>query len=209
MRTTLFLLRHAATEANLAKPARLQGRYQDPPLAPLGVRQAEATRDFLAVRAIDVCFCSPLKRAVETAQIVAEPHGLTPTPIDDLTECDVGDWESKSWPEIRAQHAAAYRDYMADPSRHGYPGGENFQQVQRRASRAIEAILRRHQGQGILIVSHHVVNRVYLAGVLGLPPRMARQVALDNCGISVVTRERGESSVTMLNAAFHLQGVAV
>ena len=42
-RTVLYLIRHAATEANLARPARIQGRTHNPPLARLGVRQAEAT----------------------------------------------------------------------------------------------------------------------------------------------------------------------
>src|SRR4051794_37077927 len=90
--TTLYLIRHGATEANLASPARLQGRRQDPPLARLGVRQAEATRALLAICPLDACYCSPLSRAVQTAAIVAEPHGLTPQPLAALTECDVGLW---------------------------------------------------------------------------------------------------------------------
>ena len=65
MRTVLYLLRHGATEANLARPARLQGRRHNPPLARVGVRQAELTRDFLAVRPIDHCFSSPLLRAAQ------------------------------------------------------------------------------------------------------------------------------------------------
>ena len=97
MRTNVYLLRHGATEANLAKPARLQGRRLDPPLAKLGVRQAEATRDFLAIRPIDHCYCSPMLRAVQTAAIVAAPHGLSPTPLEALTECDVGESMSNIW----------------------------------------------------------------------------------------------------------------
>ncbi|MCE9531166.1 MAG: histidine phosphatase family protein [Planctomycetes bacterium] len=76
MRTTLYLIRHAATEANLAHPPRLQGRKNNPPLAKLGVHQAAATRDFLAIRSIDACYTSPLLRAMQTATIIAEPHGL-------------------------------------------------------------------------------------------------------------------------------------
>jgi broad specificity phosphatase PhoE len=112
------------------------------------------------------------------------------------------------WQEIRYFDAAAYRDFMRDPGTFGYPGGENFKQVEARASAAIEEILARHEGRNILVVSHHVVNRIYLSGLLGMPLDQARQVSLDNCGISVVTREDGKSSVAMLNAAFHLQGVA-
>jgi broad specificity phosphatase PhoE len=208
MKTTLYLLRHGATEANLARPARLQGRRDDPPLARLGVRQAEATRDFLAVRPIDHCYSSPLLRAVQTATIVAAPHRLTPQSLDALTECDVGRWEGLDWPSIRYLEADAYWRFMTSPGEFGYPGGESFADVARRVTPALEGLLETHAGDAILVVAHHVVNRTYLAGLLGLTPNQSRQVTLDNCGISVVVRDGDETSVTTLNAAFHLQGLA-
>jgi broad specificity phosphatase PhoE len=208
MRTTLYLIRHAATEANLSRPALLQGRRHDPPLAKFGVRQAELTRDFLAVRAIDHIYCSPLLRAVETARIIAEPHGLTPTPHEGLTECDVGKWEGLDWETIRCQDAERYDRFMCQPGQFGYPGGESFADVHSRTSRTIEELLAEHQGEALLIVAHHVVNRTYLAGLLGLTCDQARQVKLDNCGISVVVRDQDGTTVDTLNAAFHLQGLA-
>jgi broad specificity phosphatase PhoE len=204
----LYLIRHGATEANLANPARLQGRRHNPPLARLGVRQAEATRDFLAIRPVDHCYCSPLLRAVQTAAIVAAPHGLSPLPLDSLTECDVGRWEGLDWQTIRYLDAESYHRFMANPAEHGYPGGESFADVYRRASEELENLLQIHKGQSILVVAHHVVNRTYLAGILGLSPDQARQVTLDNCGISVVLRDEQQTTVSTLNAAFHLQGVA-
>jgi broad specificity phosphatase PhoE len=208
MKTVLYLLRHGATEANLARPPRLQGRRHDPPLAPLGVRQAEATRDFLAIRPIDQCYSSPLRRAVQTAAVVAAPHALSPEPLEALTECDVGRWEGLDWQAIRNLDAEAYQRYLDDPGEHGYPGGESFADVHRRVAAALEGLLSAHAGQSILVVGHHVVNRTYLSGLLGLSPGQARQVTLDNCGISVVVRDGGATGVSTLNAAFHLQGVA-
>ena len=208
MTTVLYLLRHAATDANLARPARLQGCRHDPPLARLGVRQAEATRDFLAIRPIDHCYSSPLIRAVQTAAIVAAPHGLSPQPLHALTECDVGRWEGLDWQAIRARDADAYHRYMQNPAEDGYPGGESFADVHRRASAALEELLSRHASQAVLVVAHHVVNRTYLAALLGLPVGRARQLTLDNCGISVVLRDGDATTVSTLNAAFHLQGVA-
>jgi broad specificity phosphatase PhoE len=207
-RTILYLIRHGATEANLAQPPRLQGRRTDPPLAPLGVRQAAATRDFLAIRPIDHCYSSPLSRALQTAAIVAAPHGLAPIPLDALTECDVGRWEGLDWQTIRRLDADDYQRFHADPALFGYPGGESFGAVHERVLPAVEELLERHRGESILIVAHHVVNRTYLAGLLGLPPGQARQVSLDNCGISVVVRDGASTIVSTLNAAFHLQGVA-
>lgn len=209
MRTTLYLIRHAATSANLQKPAKLQGCRTNPDLAPLGVRQATATRDFLAVQPIDCVYTSPLRRSFRTAEIIAQPHGLVPTIIEDLTECDVGQWEGRSWEEIKAADPEHYARYHADPSVHGYLGGENFRQVYERATRAIDEIMTANEGGTVMIVSHHIVNRTYLAGVMGLGPARARMISLDNCGISIVHWNRGKTTVATFNAAFHLQGVSV
>src|SRR5207245_2718370 len=150
MKTTLYLIRHGATEANLARPQRLQGRNSNPSLAAVGVRQAEATRDLLAIRPIDACYCSPLKRAVETASIVGMPHSLVPVPVESLTECDIGRWEGLDWQTIRGMDEEAYRKFMARPGEHGYPGGESFADVHERSSRAIENLLEMQSGRAIL-----------------------------------------------------------
>jgi broad specificity phosphatase PhoE len=208
MQTTLYLIRHAATPANLQKPAKLQGCRSNPDLAPFGVRQAQATRDFLAVRPIEFIYSSPLRRSFRTAEIIAEPHGLSPVLVEELTECDVGDWEGMSWEEIKASDPVLYARYHADPAAHGYRNGENFQQVYERTAHALDDILARHEGATVVVVSHHIVNRIYLAGALGIGPSRARAVSLDNCGISIVHHGNGRTTVATLNAAFHLQGVA-
>src|SRR5205807_416288 len=76
MKTTLYLIRHAEPELSFTQ--------MDPPLTRLGVRQAELTRDFLAVRPIDCCYSSPTSRALQTASIIAAPYGLTPIPLEAL-----------------------------------------------------------------------------------------------------------------------------
>jgi broad specificity phosphatase PhoE len=208
METVLYLIRHGATEANLARPPLLQGRNHDAGLAPLGVRQALATRDFLAIRPVDFCYSSPMKRAVQTAEIVSKPHGLKPTILDALTECDIGRWEGMDWASIREKEETAYQRFMTRPGKFGYPGGETFANVHERVAPALNELLHKHAGHSILVVAHHIVNRTYLAGLLGLKPDQARQVSLDNCGISVVIKQRESTTVSTLNAAFHLQGVA-
>lgn len=206
--TVLYLIRHGATEANIARPPRLQGRRHNPPLSRLGVRQAEATRDLLAIRPIDRCYASPLVRAVQTAAIVAAPHGLAPLPLEALTECDVGRWEGLDWQTIRTLDSEGFQRYQANPAEFGYPGGESFRNVHDRVALTLNELLEIHACESILVVAHHIVNRTYLAGLLGLTPDQANQVTLDNCGISVIVRDGAETMVNTLNAAFHLQGVA-
>jgi broad specificity phosphatase PhoE len=208
VKTILYLIRHGATDANLARPPILQGRRQNLPLAPLGIRQAKATRDLLAIRPIEYCYASPLQRALQTAAIVAAPHGLSPRPLDALSECAVGRWEGLDWQTIRQRDGEAYRRFLENPAVYGYPGGESFADVYQRVQPALEELLMQHAGEAILVVGHDIVNRTYLSGVLGLRPEQARQVTLDNCGISVVVREGERTAVSTLNAAFHLQGVA-
>jgi broad specificity phosphatase PhoE len=204
MTTRLYLVRHGATAANLDSPARLQGVRTDQPLAPGGIFQAQATRELLAEVPLDACYCSPLRRAVETAEIIALPHHIRPLPCPELTECDVGEWEGRSWQTIAAEDPERYRIYMAEPALVRYPGGESFAEVHARSAPVIDRLIAEHDGHAILVVSHHVVLRSYLAVALGLPIRLARQVSLDNCGVSVVAHEAGQIAVTTLNSAFHI-----
>jgi broad specificity phosphatase PhoE len=208
MRTTMYLIRHAATLNNLARPYILQGRKMDPELAPIGTRQALATRDFLAVRTVDVCYASPMVRAFETARMIAEPHKLNPIPTPELIECDLGTWEGLTWEQIEREWPNDFELFNRDPGKHGYLGGETFTQVQERAKSALQEILERHPGKSILVVSHHVVNRVYLGSLLGLTPGQSKAISLENCGISVIQHESGKAKLTMLNSSFHLDGLS-
>jgi hypothetical protein len=77
-KTLLYLLGNGLAEPVRSRPELLF----DPPLSPLGLRQAEATRDFLAVRPLDRCFTAPQRAACQTAAVVTGPHRLTPVPLD-------------------------------------------------------------------------------------------------------------------------------
>jgi broad specificity phosphatase PhoE len=207
-RTVLYLVRHGATEANLAQPPRLQGRRHNPPLARIGVRQAEATRDFLADKPLDACFSSPLLRAVQTAAILSAPHGLSPQPLDALTECDLGRWEGLDWQTVRYLDAEGFHRFQQSPQHFGYPDGETLADLQARAIPALERLLADHPGKTLLVVGHHLVHRTLLARLLGMSPGQADLLSMDNCGISVVVCEFGKMTVCTLNAAFHLARLA-
>jgi broad specificity phosphatase PhoE len=202
--TTLYLLRHGATEANLVDPPRLQGRRSDPPLAAVGVLQAQAARDRLAPVPLVACWCSSLRRAVQTATVVAAPHRLTPQPLEALTECDLGNWEGRSWDEVRQADPERYAHFRADPARYPHPGGESLEQAHARVAPPLEGLLDAYPGQNLLVVSHHVVLRVYLAGLLGLSPGRAREMTLPNGAFAVVVRDDGPTRVQTVAETSHL-----
>lgn len=200
----LLLLRHGATENNLADPPILQGRGINIGLSDHGHHQASAAGELLRHARIDAVYASPLIRAQETAAAVAAVHELSVGIVDDITEVDVGDWEYRSWVNIRVEDPVAYQNFMADPATHGYLGGESLSEVHDRVIPAVMGLMQRHQGQTIAVVAHNVVNRVVMAHGLGLPIRAARTIAQDNCGVNVLKYSDGELKVKTLNASFHL-----
>lgn len=90
----LFLVRHGASEANLASPYRLQGGRVDLPLCEEGREQSRAAADALKEASIRWAFSSPLQRAFQTAEIITATHGVG---VEEFRECDVGRWEGLSW----------------------------------------------------------------------------------------------------------------
>lgn len=154
-----------------------------------------------AGRPVVACYSSPLLRAVQTAELVARPHRLPVIPLGPLTECDAGGWEGLDWDAVRAIDPDGYARFHADPALFGYPGGESYADVHRRAVPALAELLERHAGRAIVAVAHHVVNRTYLAGLLGLPPGQARRIVVGNGAVSVIVRHGGRTMIRALDAA--------
>lgn len=202
MSTWMFLLRHGATGLNLEKPYRLQGAEVDQPLAAVGEGQAAGARDLLRTVPLGAVYSSPLVRAMQTAEIVAGPHGLPVVPVEALREGSVGRWESRTWEDIRATEPEAYQRFIDDPATHGYAGGENFTQVGERVRPAFAELWRRHRGQSFVVVGHQIINRVYLGGLMGLPMKEARRMKFSNGGVSVVTLEDDQPVVVSVNVTW-------
>ncbi len=186
----IFLVRHAATLHNLARPPRIQGCGEDPPLSDAGRAQASCAARLLARQPITAVYASPLQRALETAAIIAQPHALAATTVAALHEVDVGDWEGRSWEEIERDDPAAYARFLDDPAQCGC------------------VLAQQDLGQLVLIVGHNVVNRVLLATWLGIPLARARGIDQDNGGVNVIRYSQDQFKVLTVNSAFHLYDAA-
>ena len=104
--TTLLLARHGETDWNRAR--RWQG-HADRPLTDRGRAQAAALGDRLANIALDAVYSSDLRRARETAEAVALPHGLDVIELPELREVDVGSWEGLTRAEAEAKFPDGFR----------------------------------------------------------------------------------------------------
>ena len=200
----LYLLRHGATDYNLRQPPVLQGRTIDLELSNEGKRQAARAAEFLLGAKLNAVYASPLKRSLETAQAIAAKHNRKVAVREAFLEVDVGRWESRSWVEVMQTEPDEYRAFQHDPGKHGYAGGENLQSVQDRVLPAFDELLAQHVGETIAIVAHNVVNRAYIAQVLGLPLAKARTLLQENGCINLLKYQAGETTLHTLNATFHL-----
>jgi len=202
--TTLYLVRHGATDANMARPYILQGRGVNLSLNSTGRAQAASVGQFLSSQKIDHVYASVLKRAVETAEAIAAPHHL-PVEVDErITECHVGQWEGLDWESIRARNPDAWSLFNEDPSQHPYLGGESYRDVLHRVEPALMELLQRHPGESIAVIAHNIVNRVFLAQVLGLELRRAKELRQSNAGVNVLHYDEGRLVVETMNSCFHL-----
>lgn len=200
----MYLVRHGATDNNVANPPRLQGSRSNPPLSIEGLAQAEATSRFLSGVTPAAIYASPLQRAHETAEIIARPHRLPIESVEALLECDIGRWEGRDWAEIRRTEPKEYEAFMADPGVNPHPGGESMNDLIKRVEPAFLKIFESHLGQSVIAATHKNVNRAYVCHLLKMPMARVREVPQYNCGVNLLAYSKGHVEVITINAAFHL-----
>ena len=154
-------MRHGETEWNATK--RAQGQA-DLPLNDAGRRQAAEAARALATETVEAVYASDLVRATDTAEAIAERHGLKVIRDPRLREIDQGEWEGLTGPEIRRRWPGQW-----EGSRHveRRPGGESPEEVTRRALEALADIVARHPHGTVVVVSHGGTIRWISAEALG------------------------------------------
>jgi broad specificity phosphatase PhoE len=168
MATRLLLVRHGAT--TLSAEDRFAGAT-DIPLSDEGRAQAAALAERLRDDPIDRIYCSPMRRTLETASIVADPHGLTPVSRPALREIDHGHWEGLTRQEVESRFKDEYARWEEDPFSSAPAGGECGVDVMARALPVVRAIVEAHHDQQVVVVSHKATIRLIISSLLGFDAR--------------------------------------
>jgi phosphoserine phosphatase len=178
MPTTLLLVRHGETDWN--REHRFQGRA-DQPLNAAGRRQARHLARRLRDEPLTTVYTSPLRRASETAEIVAGAFGLEPRPLDALLEIDVGAWEGLTIEDVRMR----YPERVDVGWRSGWDNGETPDDLDRRVVPALIELGERHQGEHVLGVTHAGPLRATIAASMNVSHDDARRLVgpLGNCAV--------------------------
>ena len=191
----LLVIRHALPEAEVRDdgPA-------DPPLSPLGLRQAEAPADFLAGETVDAIVTSTMRRAIETGRPLAERLDISPERLDGLKESDHQRTSYTPMEDMDKDHEVI-QEYLEDPLRMFSDGYDTFRY---RIRDTFDAIVANHSGQAVAVFCHSMVASVYLQTVLGHDDPFA--LISDYCGISRVTASStGIRTVRSINETAHLR----
>ncbi|MFN2478388.1 MAG: bifunctional RNase H/acid phosphatase [Pseudonocardiaceae bacterium] len=200
--TRLLVLRHGQTEHSAQR--RYSGRA-DLPLTELGERQAAAAAARLAsTNGVAAVVSSPLLRARQTAQPVADALSVPLTVHDGLIETDFGAWEGLTFAEARERDLDLHTRWLTDTSL-APPGGESMDAVHRRARRARDHLIAEHGAATLIVVSHVTPIKALLRMALDAGPSLLHRLHLDIASLSVTEfYPDGPATVSLINDTCHL-----
>jgi alpha-ribazole phosphatase len=215
MVSRIYLVRHGETDG--AEVRRYKGSI-DVPLSEAGIEQIRrvSVRISEQVRkqggaggptehrgsptpSLAAVYCSDLIRAVRSAEIVAEPHGMSPEVVPGLRERSFGLWEGMSFDEIRERYPVEFNAWAENPLKFSPMGGESTLEVWERVMQALDGIMGKHSGGSVALVAHGGVNRVIMCHFLGVPLENMFRIEQDYGALNIIDLHEGYPVVKLLN----------
>jgi probable phosphoglycerate mutase len=203
------LVRHGVTRHTLEK--RFSGGLAsaNPGLSDEGREQVRATAEWLAPMAerISAVVSSPVRRTLESAEILAERLGHEVLVESGFAEMEFGVWDGLTFDEVAEQHADDLDGWLG--SLDATPGqvGESFRVVEQRVLEGLERVLGAHAGRTVVVVSHVTPIKTLVAHALQAPLESVFRMELAPASVTVVSYflggrelDRPMASLRMFNA---------
>lgn len=201
----LLLVRHGETPWNVTLQYQGQANV---PLNERGIEQARRCAGRLARYGAVALYSSDVVRAWQTAELIGASLGLTPSPMPEIREIDVGQWEGHTPEELYRRFPDHMAEYKRDPARTVRLGGESYAQLQARALVALNQIQERHShGEVVVAVSHGGTIRALLCHVIGLDLGNFGRMWLDNGSLTELRMGRSGWRLMRLNDNAHVEDI--
>ncbi|MBI2008551.1 histidine phosphatase family protein [Candidatus Amesbacteria bacterium] len=182
----IYLVRHAQSQANAER--KYQGQSYDTDLSDLGCQQAKILADFLHPQPVRKIVASPLKRAYQTAEILAENFGLSVEAEPRLIETNHGRWEGQRFTDLEINDSDLWQLWQTHPSHMVFPGGEAFSAT---ASRVISWWQTAQTWtEDAVAVTHDNIIQVLLTHLHGLPLDRIRDYRIRNTAVTTIELTR-------------------
>ena len=194
----IIFLRHGQAENNTKRI--LAGRTEGVPLTKIGIEQAEQIGKYLKPIDISAIYSSPIERADNTAKIVAESNSIDYKLDERLTELDMGKFTRMPYDEIFAKHGNVFlKFYSNDPIISEY-NVETFPHVQKRVMDMLDYIIKKHDQQNVILVTHMDPIKSVIAKVMDLKPLSLFELIIANCSLTIIKHHDEKLSLSAINA---------
>ena len=197
----IIFLRHAQAENNTKRI--LAGRTEGVPLTKTGIEQAERIAKYLASIDISAIYSSPIERAKHTAEIVANAFDQDTAGVEldeRLTEIDMGKFTRMNYDDMFAKYGNIFlKFYENDPviSEHEV---ETFPDVQKRVLDMVDHVLKKHNNENVILVTHMDPIKSMLATVMDLKPKILFELIIANASLTIITEQDKKFSLSAINA---------
>jgi len=202
--TRVIFVRHGQTSWNQ------EGKYQghsDISLNERGIKQGNLVAKRLANEKISAIYSSDLLRAQQTAEAIAEYHGLSVITKPEFREINFGIWEGLTYQEIMEDWSEILTAMYSKPGEIGPPQGESFQVVKQRVTRSLQECIAEHQEQTIVLVSHGGTMRVLLCAALGIGLDKMWSMRQDSSAINIIEYIDNRPVVALVNDTWHVKDI--
>jgi len=203
--TRLLLVRHGLTDYNSTR--RFAGST-DIELSPLGREQVARLRERLADQRIDFVYCSNLRRARVTAEILTEGRNVPVVACPEIREVDYGECEGLTFSQIKERFPTVAEGVVAPERGLEFPGGESFAAMVERITRFKERLAQHAPNDTVLVVSHSGPLRSLVCALLGISQGSWRQLRIDNASLSIIDIYPRGTILSLLNGTSHLKGLS-
>lgn len=199
--TRITIIRHGQSEGNINKI--ICGHF-DTPLTEAGRYQAKLTGKHLSGKKIDKIYSSDLRRALETANIIANEVGVGISVDARLRERSCGIFDGKPVADVLSH--PMWEDFMSKPHVN-VDGGETIGQIYIRAKTFLKFIVDTHKDENVVLVTHG--GWLWVAVPIALNVKIDDYygfIGMDNCSMSQVVYDHGTYVLENLNQIHHLGG---
>ncbi|MBI9098445.1 MAG: histidine phosphatase family protein [Spirochaetaceae bacterium] len=201
----LYLIRHGECEGS----GSYIGRGSNVPLTKKGNTQirnmALFLRESLSGEKIDFLYTSPMSRAVESAEILAEELQSSYVELKGLEEVDFGDWEGLTYEEIDKNNHRELQQWISHPIEKSPPHGESLKELQFRVLQALSPLMEKIDDEKtwrIASVSHRGPLAVLIAHLLKLDLNYFWNFKIDRGSVSLLSLFPEFNELSFLNRKF-------
>lgn len=175
------------------------------PLSTGGIRQAEMLRQRVAKEKIVAVYSSDLSRALDTATIIAVPHGIPVVASQRLREMNFGQFEGMTFDEIKRRYPGAERFWSGANPESGFPGGESLKAMASRVERFVLRLSRHSPSDTVLVVAHGGSLRMLVCRMLGLHFSHWWRISVAHASLTILDSSPQGAVLRLLNDVSHLE----